>query len=123
MCDVKEKLGSKRNSKEIKDSHKKQIRGLRDRTSKICKLKLIDDCNNENYNGNLDNGDDDAFQQVFKAKFACQVKPIAPSGAGLEGRQANANHPSQDSDDVDNDFMMASVKQIHNPLPTPKYHF
>ena len=53
--------------------------------------------NNENYNGNLDNGDDDAFQQVFKAKFACQVKPIAPSGAGLGGRQANANRPSQDS--------------------------
>ena len=74
------------------------------------------DCNagnNENYIGNLDNGDDDAFQQVFKAKFACQVKPIAPSGAGLQGRQANANHPSQDSDDVDNDFTMVSVKQIY----------
>ena len=78
------------------------------------------DGNNENYIGNLDNGDDDAFQQVFKAKFACQVKPIAPSGAGLGGRQANANHPSQDSDDVDNDFTMVSVKQIHNPLTTPK---
>ena len=66
------------------------------------------DGNNENYIGNLDNGDDDDFQQVFKAKFACQVKPIAPSGAGLQGRQANANRPSQDSDDDD--------YNLHNPL-------
>ena len=87
-------------------------------------MKTKTDCNdgnNENYIGNLDNGDDDAFQQVFKAKFACQVKPIAPSGAGLQGRQANANHPSQDSDDVDKNFtMVSSVKQMHNPLTTPK---
>ena len=86
-------------------------------------MQIKTDCNdgnNENYIGNLDYGDDDAFQQVFKAKFACQVKPIAPSGAGLEGRQANANHPSQDSDDVDNDFTMVSVKQMHNPLTTAK---
>ena len=76
------------------------------------------DCNDENCNGDLDNGDDDAFQQVFKAKFACQVKPIAPSGAGLGGRQANANHPSQDSDDDDGGTMVL-VKPIHRPLTTP----
>ena len=79
------------------------------------------DCNagnNENYIGNLNNGDDDAFQQVFKAKFACQVKPIAPSGAGLGGRQANANHPSQDSDDDDGGTTVL-VKPIQRPLTTP----
>ena len=41
---------------------------------------------------NVDSDDDENFQQVFKAKLGCQVKPIAPSGARLGSRQANANH-------------------------------
>ena len=39
-----------------------------------------------------DDDDDENFQQVFKAKLGCQVKPIVPSGARLGSRQANANH-------------------------------
>ena len=39
-----------------------------------------------------DEDEEENFQQVFKAKFRCQVKPIVPSGARLGTRQANANH-------------------------------
>ena len=44
------------------------------------------------HNHDVDNDDDENFQQVFKAKLWCQVKPIAPSGARLGSSQANANH-------------------------------
>ena len=52
---------------------------------------------------NVDSDDDENFQQVFKAKLWCQVKPIAPSGARLGSRQANANHHIPGDDDGDDD--------------------
>ena len=50
-----------------------------------------------------DDDDDENFQQVFKAKLCCQVKPIAPSGARLGSRQANANHNHLNHDENDDD--------------------
>ena len=62
----------------------------------------------------VDNDDDENFQQVFKAKLRCQVKPIAPSGARLGSRQANANHHADDDDYEDGDDDYDGIDDNHS---------